>query len=347
MEIEIDDVCRLCLKEGGEYENIFSLKNGSVIAQLVIFIVPTLIIEETDKLPKQICIECLQVISRACELREKSVESEEYLNSLLKETFIVEAEEDLNLSSAKNDSFKVLDTVRSSSMIKVSSAKVPNVKDAVSCFICNIVLSRKSLSRHMKTIHNQQDFRKKDHDGAKFIIQEAFEKEAKTKFNLEKKTQVQDVSESSKKPRRRRCKWCSKRFKKFSFLNKHVIEFHAENYLEKQDTKPIGCSFCVARFRTIKSMKTHLQIEHDINPNSVLYYCNHCPFSTNDKSDLEIHLKEKHLGISGKPFQCTSCEKQFMNQKNLRIHLFKKHDIADSRTYFCDNCSFQSRQKSK
>lgn len=339
-------------------EHIFCTKDELVIADLVRLILPSLTIEPNDKMPQNICLECLGTVNNACELRERSIESEDYLNKLVSELFDDEVEKDLNSlveSSTPEEVAEVEDgTTKSISEYEDESStchprpsdpnksKRLNSKDAVLCFLCDLVLSRKSLARHMKIIHKQQNFKKKDHDVKKFKID--FKKKAEMFLNSPFKTSSWEA------PRRvRTCKWCELRFEKNLLLTKHMKEVHTELYLEELEEKahrPIGCSFCIERFGTVRSMKIHVKKEHDVDPELLLYYCDSCSFSTNDKSSIEVHLKEEHLGISGKDFHCVLCDSRFVNQKNLRNHLLLRHRIAHSNVYHCDDCDFHSHRKS-
>lgn len=351
MELAIDDLCRLCLKEGGEMEHLFCVRNDRIIADLASLIFPTLNIKEFDNLPKYICTDCLGIIVSANDLHEKSRESEDYLNSIVKDALDFEMiieEEETNEDEAVNcvnsepvePTRKLKSPPASKISQSVSKSKPPRLKDAVECFICNIVLSRKSLSRHMKTVHDQQNFRKKDYEASKFAVQNEplIGDQLKAGANQEKL------------PKSRCCKWCPQRFQNFTALTQHLTTHHAELYLEEQEIKshrPIGCSFCVARFSTISNMKLHLKKVHNLDPNLLIYYCDQCSYSANDKFGLEIHVKEIHLGISGKPYQCIVCKTRFIHVKNLRNHLITKHKIADKGTFLCDNCDFHTGRRSE
>lgn len=328
MEIVIEDLCRLCLREGGEVEHLFSIRNDRLIVNQVRNFFPALSIEEFDDLPKFICTDCLEIISKVDELREKSLDSEDYLKSILQEAenFELVEQEDCNIDQELSIE-KICELEKPPETKLVKSTKPARAKDAVECYICNIVLSRKSLSRHMKTVHDLLNFKKKEYEAEKFA--------------------VQTVNEETLTPKPKSCKWCSQKFQNTSSLKLHQITDH---FIEEQKTKslqPVGCSFCASRFSSISTMKLHLKKVHNLDPNLLIYYCNHCSFSANDKTGLEIHIKETHFGIDGKPHACNVCGTRFIHQRNLRTHLITKHQIADKDTFLCGDCDFHSTRKSK
>lgn len=342
MEIEVDDLCRLCLKEGGDQEHLFSVRNGLNIADLVKSIITQINISENDKLSKYVCLDCLQTIINAHELRQQSVESEKYLNKVLCDIEIVKDtkeeieifNESLPIPAQKLLIFKVIQP-------KTSLKRLKRLKqsDAVSCTICGLILSKKSLARHMKIIHDQRNFKMKDHDSSKFKVPRVMPTSSSDSRSID-----------SHKSTTSYCKCCQQRFSSSAELNLHKMTLHKQLYIQEHENnvhRPIGCSFCVERFRNTKLMKVHLQNIHDIDPQLLLYYCAHCTYSTNEKSLMEIHVKEEHFGLSGKPLTCSICDMTFMNQRNLRTHLMRKHNCSDSGTLVCDVCQFYTTRRCK
>lgn len=344
----MEECCRLCLKKDEENKNIFSLLNGCVIVKMVEAVIPNLTIIETDCFPKQICKKCLTTVVATCELRELSLDNEKYFTMMCEEILIDEFQNDKKLNDRICLPTKVTDESNEPITVFISNTRRTDAKDTVSCLICLKVLSRRSLTRHMRSMHSQNGFKEKDYDSKTSHLKchEPNVDSTPTKlfFSVEKP--------KSKGPKlktvSRSCKYCSSLFHRYSLWNEHMVSVHSELYLKEQEIKAlrnVGCSFCVERFTTFRLMKLHLKNIHDVDPELLLYYCSHCSFSGNDKSFLEIHIKEKHFGVSGKPYQCIICEKRFMDQKNLRNHLLVRHKIADDSTFFCDQCDFHSLMK--
>lgn len=338
----MDDWCRLCLKKDDKNESVFSHVNGVLIADLIKTVIGLKVHETDTNLPKQICTQCLSIVVNASELRELSFDNEKYLSTLCEETL-----------------FKVDELIDCSPVQVITElvkTKGLSEKDAVSCFVCNKVLSRKSLARHMKVVHNQNDFRKKDYDAKRFSVV-AEQQLEQVPTEVSKSTETYFVIEESPtkteppkhQTRKKSCKHCTCEFECYSSMNDHMKIVHAKLYSKEiKSQRVVGCSFCVERrFSTFRLMKVHLQKVHGVDPDLLLYYCSHCTFTTNDKSAIEVHIKEQHFGVSGKPHQCGICDLRFMDPKNLRKHLLVKHKVADINTFFCDKCDFNSLRRSE
>lgn len=81
----METVCRLCSRQSRTLESIFSFKNGRLISDLINNLIP-IKIDINDSYPKRICSDCFDVISKAVELRETSVKTDE---SFRNGTFVV------------------------------------------------------------------------------------------------------------------------------------------------------------------------------------------------------------------------------------------------------------------
>jgi hypothetical protein len=132
-------------------------------------------------------------------------------------------------SSALNEETRMDDNMQVQPAYAPSSKPRINSRDVLLCFICNKVTSRKSISRHMKTVHDLQNFSMRDYDPTKFMIpSSAFKEELRMNYSDDT---IRD------------CRWCSKTFTKHSSLVEHLFTFHTELYVKEQHMKPIGCSF--------------------------------------------------------------------------------------------------------
>lgn len=89
MEIEVDKVCRICLKESHYLEPIFSYELDQIpIINILLKVCYNLRIipQLNDSLPSQLCYECLDVLCRAHKLNDTSVRSEIQLKEILQKT---------------------------------------------------------------------------------------------------------------------------------------------------------------------------------------------------------------------------------------------------------------------
>lgn len=71
------------------------------------------------------------------------------------------------------------------------------------------------------------------------------------------------------------------------------------------------------------------------------FACDHCQFSTKNKSNLKAHRNAKHLGVK---YPCDQCDYKASYSNHLRQHKRVKHEGVN---FPCDQCSFQTSQKSK
>ena len=96
------------------------------------------------------------------------------------------------------------------------------------------------------------------------------------------------------------------------------------------------CDQCL--YQTTKNYRliTHRRKTHDY----VLINYSHCDYKNKTKSWMQVHMEEKHLGIT---HQCDVCE--FRGTKTrLKTHREKEHD---TKNYHCTECSYIGKIKSK
>lgn len=75
--------CRLCLKETLDTESIFNVREDLPISVIIMIMCP-IKIHNNDKLSKNICFECLEIVIAAFVLRENSINNDRYQRSFLK-----------------------------------------------------------------------------------------------------------------------------------------------------------------------------------------------------------------------------------------------------------------------
>jgi KRAB domain-containing zinc finger protein len=148
----------------------------------------------------------------------------------------------------------------------------------------------------------------------------------------------------------RTCRWCTQQYKGYHTLRRHEATCHPIEYeqeLEIKLARNMGCSFCFSRFYATKDMNFHIRTVHGIDCDLISYFCEHCSFSSNQKSKLETHIKTIHFGIAEKTYQCRYCAVTCVSQQNLRKHLANKHKLLDPNILYCDRCKFTSKVKAK
>ena len=71
------------------------------------------------------------------------------------------------------------------------------------------------------------------------------------------------------------------------------------------------------------------------------YACDHCHFSTKNKSNLKAHRNAKHLGVK---YPCDQCNYKASYSNHLRQHKRVKHEGVN---FPCELCLYTTSQKSK
>ncbi|XP_018325445.1 uncharacterized protein LOC108737219 [Agrilus planipennis] len=103
-------------------------------------------------------------------------------------------------------------------------------------------------------------------------------------------------------------------------------------------TELVSCHLCDRTFPSIKLLKSHSSLEHNLNMNvESKRQCAVC--EENFQTESEFH---KHLMIH--PLECRICGKCFYRKQNMQLHM-KRH--LGIRPYKCDICgkSFLTKQK--
>lgn len=98
----MDNCCRLCCQQEGEMLNIFSSCEGLPVAVIIMIICPVKI-QKNDNLSKLVCVECLEVVTSAYQLRELSNNNDRKFRSLSRDDA---SEENDNASEQNDDAFE-------------------------------------------------------------------------------------------------------------------------------------------------------------------------------------------------------------------------------------------------
>ena len=79
------------------------------------------------------------------------------------------------------------------------------------------------------------------------------------------------------------------------------------------------CDLCDASYPVKKSLSNHKRLKHgDVKQ----FNCEHCVYSTLNKTHLEIHIKSQHLKVKE---VCESCSKEFSDKPTLNRHVWQFH----------------------
>merc|ERR1719186_677508 len=82
----------------------------------------------------------------------------------------------------------------------------------------------------------------------------------------------------------------------------------------------------------VTTMMTILEDEVLTTSSKSNFPCNKCEYQAKTKSNLNVHIRSKHLGVS---YQCDVCQKSFTQRGNLNIH---KDSVHEKKVYSCNVC---------
>lgn len=148
-----------------------------------------------------------------------------------------------------------------------------------------------------------------------------------------------------------KCGICSKLFKCYESLKKHIVNVHIENKFKcnrcdqlllhqialdkhnRENHDTYECHRCKQHFVGLLNMN-----EHKIGCHLLLYRCTICSVQCKNRRSLSDHLK-----VHDKQFECDMCAKKYVRRHDLYAHMLNVH--IKSKTYLCDICSKQFNTK--
>ncbi len=113
------------------------------------------------------------------------------------------------------------------------------------------------------------------------------------------------------------CKFCQKRFRRISQLNKHLYIDTCPDYLSEDEngifvdskvnktTKKLICPKCGKQLKTRLGLNLHLKLHTRITPEHTCKGCGH-DFAT--KQSLKLHSSKCKGESTGKTFKCLYCK---------------------------------------
>ncbi|XP_065084362.1 zinc finger protein 558-like isoform X2 [Ochlerotatus camptorhynchus] len=135
-----------------------------------------------------------------------------------------------------------------------------------------------------------------------------------------------------------RCCGCEQIFQAKTKLLQHSKEAH-ERQRTSNSEKPFECSVCYKRYTTERGYKLHRK--------SVYQLKNHqCPSCGKRFSNRRVLDNHERTHTTLKPFPCSSCSKSFRSKSNLLSHLKLHSAIQERKKHVCDICDKGFSRKS-
>ena len=79
----------------------------------------------------------------------------------------------------------------------------------------------------------------------------------------------------------------------------------------------LSCRFCDKLLSSQSQLRRHENIHTDLKAHS----CHLCPYKTNRKDKLNLHLRSRHDSTTGRSHRCSKCSKSFTSPADLKNHL--------------------------
>lgn len=151
-----------------------------------------------------------------------------------------------------------------------------------------------------------------------------------TKINLEKHDCTKIYNYGPTKPVKSRKKEYSKDYIR-KILKSPNIEFYNLDLILK-NTPLISCEECEKKFITSYDLMRHKEKIHPI-----IYSCDYCEYSANEKRKLRMHHNENHKDIL---IPCNKCDKKCGDYRSLNKHIRIVHEGI---RFPCDTCNYKAK----
>lgn len=124
------------------------------------------------------------------------------------------------------------------------------------------------------------------------------------------------------------CDICKQEFKFKHMLDGHKRVVHG---IVEDFAQQLMCNLCCERFVTSKAYQRHVLHRH------VKFKCDQCHCQYNQKKNLRLHMRLKHLPENERPsYACTECDQSFESVARLKDHIRYKH--TKEMPFFCHIC---------
>ncbi|XP_061387098.1 zinc finger protein 91-like [Musca vetustissima] len=368
MSLKIEDLCRTCMYDGTgslksediqakakQEKQMLSLntivvtmdegenKHCSILDLLKVSI-PQLQLQQNDKLPKQICVECANKVKEFNYFREKCLSVERQLNELLVKT-CEEGGDGGGATAAKPEDevehpfFDIFEKALDVGDEKLMKAELEeDVFIDQNSFQSDQFVDDGNISAEdvLHDNYNEDEFIKScsdlsidfeldtDSDSDFGVKKRVSKKEKSAKSSTKKSNESKQKSESQESfP----CTQCKKQLKTEASLKKHLL-LHEKKANEDRDRKYV-CNVCDRGFPHAYMLRDHLRSHSGEKP----FLCSECGKGFTTSSSLKQHTF-RHK--SERQFTCPDCPKAFTTRTDLSSHSVVHRE--KSRTHVCDLC---------
>lgn len=325
MDIKVDNVCRICLNDSAELEPIFEYEFEDVpIVEILTKICTDIQFKpnENDRLPKNICENCIEILCRAHKLNETCLKSEQQFQLLLNTSAFIKVEVDLKpkIEIEDEEDFEVqehdeedLDEVKCDGNIEADADMEEESLDEDKSDDKHPIKIRKVAKKHQC-----------------LTCLKYFEKPSK----LRRHSMTHDVN---KKPFACEHSGCFQRFITNASLKRHAI-LHSGMTIRVCEDKTFECVVCLKVFQVQEALASHMRTHKD---DQLEFPCNLCDKVFKKLNDLTRHSR-KHP--ENKSHKCLICSKMFSQGSHLIDHLNRHNNL---RPHVCHVCNKGKSSKSQ
>lgn len=316
-----------------------------------------------------ICIECLGLLTTACETKRKVIEADRTLKSQLRfvqpaiqmvETVNEKSEEhhcdkseglldDGNRKTFRRTRQSVKANIKRFDPTKLIELSGSNTKENPCDSIIDETLQNNVTNKSVfkTTISNSKISSSLTQSNTKLKILKQFSCDLCTFDSLRKKNVERHIMALHLKLFKFECteKDCSREYTTRAALALHYVRDH-DNKTE------FNCNKCKAKFSCKSLLKIHAQ-RLTCRPRKNKYaeksiektlLCSYCDFKTAHKFSLTQHTNLKHLNLR-KTWKCSHCENtEFSSLISLKLHMFDFHNLSHIRCPECDQAFLSDDQ---
>ncbi|XP_022088793.1 zinc finger protein 883-like [Acanthaster planci] len=197
------------------------------------------------------------------------------------------------------------------------------------CSTCGKAFKTKTHLREHCKIHNKLKHNSQE-QSLSYLPEQQPERSATRSIVVTTKTstKVANVPMCQHKSKRRVCKFCSKRFKTFSYLRRHESTHKGE--------RPYICITCDKTFQTKRNLKGHRKIHTRSRPSP----CSSCTCDERSRSPVMLQVHEMDHDYIGKSV-CKVCNKSFSNSSHIaqRRNTQSHNPRSKASPFLCEICN--------
>ncbi|CAO1357306.1 unnamed protein product [Diamesa serratosioi] len=294
--------CRICFVSDKSQLLLLKLKKDEQVYSDMVKFVAGIEINEHDLLPQHVCLECIEHIEKACEIKQKCIDADVTLRKLLNdELHSIRTENDIDLDTIKQED--EVDNIDEESFNEKQSKNQ-------SC------LASSSLKTEFIVV-KQYDRERNEFNSQCSLCDEKF-KNIRSKESHIKASHINE----------RVCKTCKEKCKTAISLERHVkTHLHELTHM---------CHHCGKKYRILSQLTRHIKTSHD-STTSNDFVCDICGYNIKHRANLTRHMKSRHLKL--KRFKCLQCtiERTFTTKNSLDQHTYNSHQVEAP--YKCVACN--------